>query len=213
MKKRILICLATCLCLVQTLAAQESRSYEISISTSYGLSLGQRGVSNNYGIDLSGGYKVNDHLSAGAGIGHVSYQSRLLPSGIEEVVVQTEPYHAFRPYLYGRYDFLPNRKWTPYVGARVGYAFFSRTQLSFGVMYRAVDPSDYEYLRDLDHTLNVKGNVYGSIDLGASAHLGKKGSRLSFGITLNCQPVRFDYYQHSERRTNLTAGPRIGFTF
>lgn len=216
MKNVIIICLAACLCLVQTLAAQESRKYEIGVSTSYGLSLGQRGVSNNYGFDLSGGYKVNDHFSAGAGIGYVNYQSRLLPSGIERVVVQTEPYHAFRPYLYGRYDFLPDRKWTPFVGARMGYAFFSRTQMSFGLVYYddgTVHPSDYEYLRDLDHTLNVKGSVYGAIDLGASLHLGKKGSKLSFGVSLDYQGVQFDYYRHSERRTNLTTGPRIGFTF
>lgn len=166
--------------------------------------------------DLFGGYKVNEHFSAGAGVNYTSYMSRLLPSGMENIIVQTKPYHAVRPFVYARYDFLPDRKWTPFVGARLGYAFFSDSSLNYGVLYGGdgtIDASDYEYLRDLDHTLDVKGGVFGSIDLGVSRHIGTKGAKLSFGVSLDYQPVTFNYYKHSEKRTNLTVGPKIGLIY
>ena len=33
------------------------------------------------------------------------------------------------------------------------------------------------------------------------------------GVSLDYQPVTFDYYKHSEKRTNLTVGPKIGMSF
>ena len=206
---------ATGLCLLSSLSAQEIRKLEIGADATYGISL-KKSEANRYGFDLFGGYKVNDRFSAGAGVNYTSYMSRLLPSGIENVIVQTKPYHAVRPFVYARYDFLPDRKWTPFVGARLGYAFFSDSSLNYGVLYGGdgtIDASDYEYLRDLDHTLDVKGGVFGSIDLGISRHIGTKGAKLSFGVSLDYQPVTFDYYKHSEKRTNLTVGPKIGMSF
>ena len=215
MKKRIIMLFATGLCLLSSLSAQEIRKFEIGADATYGISL-KKSEANRYEFDLFGGYKVNDRFSAGAGVNYTSYMSRLLPSGIENVIVQTKQYHAVRPYLYARHDFLPDRKWTPFVGARLGYAFFSDSSLNYGVLYGgdgAIDASDYEYLRDLDHTLDVKGGVFGSIDLGVSRHIGTKGAKLSFGVSLDYQPVTFDYYKHSEKRTNLTVGPKIGMSF
>ena len=215
MKKRIIMLFATGLCLLSSLSAQEIRKFEIGADATYGISL-KKSEANRYGFDLFGGYKVNDRFSAGAGVNYTSYMSRLLPSGIENVIVQTKPYHAVRPFVYARYDFLPDRKWTPFVGARLGYAFFSDSSLNYGVLYGGdgtIDASDYEYLRDLDHTLDVKGGVFGSIDLGVSRHIGTKGAKLSFGVSLDYQPVTFDYYKHSEKRTNLTVGPKIGMSF
>ena len=206
---------ATGLCLLSSLSAQEIRKLEIGADATYGISL-KKSEANRYEFDLFGGYKVNDRFSAGAGVNYTSYMSRLLPSGIENVIVQTKPYHAVRPFVYARYDFLPDRKWTPFVGAQLGYAFFSDSSLNYGVLYGGdgtIDASDYEYLRDLDHTLDVKGGVFGSIDLGISRHIGTKGAKLSFGVSLDYQPVTFDYYKHSEKRTNLTVGPKIGMSF
>ncbi|MBQ9193328.1 MAG: hypothetical protein IJ156_06375 [Bacteroidales bacterium] len=216
-KKTIL--LAAACCLLSSLSAQEIRKYEIGAETSYGIGLGKV-KTNQYGFDLYGGFKVNDRLSTGAGLDYVNYPSRLLPSGIERVVVQTEAYHAFRPFVYARYDFLPNRKWTPFAAARAGYAFFGASQLSFGVLYGyefggdgTVNAGDYEYLRDLDHTLKVKGGVFGSIDLGMARRIGSKGGKISIGLSLEYQPVMFTYYKHVEKRTNLTIGPKIGLSF
>lgn len=206
---------ATGLCLLSSLSAQEIRKLEIGADATYGVSL-KKSEANRYGFDLFGGYKVNGRFSAGAGVNYTSYMSRLLPSGIENVIVQTKQYHAVRPYLYARYDFLPDRKWTPFVGVRLGYAFFSDSSLDYVVLPSYLDPIDpaaYAYLRDLDHSLGIKGGIFGSIDLGVSRHIGTKGAKLSFGVSLDYQPVTFDYYKHSEKRTNLTVGPRIGMSF
>lgn len=84
-----------------------------------------------------------------------------------------------------------------------------------GIMY-GLDTSEYEYLRDLDHSLGVKGNVYTSIGVGASLHLGKekKGGKLSFGVSMDLQPVKFSYYNHpQEKKVNFSIGPKIGYTF
>lgn len=216
---RKIVLLAAACCLLSSLSAQEIRKFEIGADAIYGISL-KKSETNRYGFDLFGGYKVNEHFSAGAGVNYTSYMSRLLPSGIENVIVQTKQYHAVRPYLYARYDFLPDRKWTPFVGARLGYAFFSGSSLSYVVLpsygstyYDSVDPAAYAYLRDLDHSLGIKGGIFGSLDLGVSRHIGTKGAKLSFGVSLDYQPVTFNYYEHSEERTNLTVGPKIGLIY
>ena len=217
--KRIALFWAACCGLLFPLSAQESRDYEIGARTSYGLSL-KKAKANNYSFDLFGGYKINDHLSAGIGVNYVTYQGRLdLPSGIEDVFIWTENYQTFRPFVYALCDFIPSRKWTPYAGVRLGYAFFRKSSLHYtvfagsGSAYDPIDMSEYEYLKDLDHTLGVKGNFYGAIDVGISRHIGTGGSKFSFGAYLDVQPAIFVYYKHTERRTNITAGPRIGFTF
>lgn len=219
--KRTVIILAACLCLLPSLSAQETRKYEIGVSASYGTSL-DKTRSKNYGFDLYGGYKLNHHFSVGAGLNYVNFMGgRALPSGIEYVYVSVKSsYHAFRPYVYGRYDFLPMKKWTPFVGLRAGYAFFKNTTFQYyvlpadyGSLYDPVDLSEYEYLKDLDHTLVIKGRVFGTLDLGASCHFGKKGSKLSMGAFLDVQPVKFEYYKNREKRINTTAGLKIGFSF
>ena len=85
MKKRIILLFATGLCLLSSLSAQEIRKFEIGADATYGISL-KKLEANRYGFDLFGGYKVNDRFSAGAGVNYTSYMSRLLPSGIENVM-------------------------------------------------------------------------------------------------------------------------------
>lgn len=221
MKKHLLLFVVVSLCFAQGLNAQGHRKYEVGVSGSWGFSMGKT-WSNNYAFDLYGGYKFNGHFSAGLGIGYINYFGRKdLPSGDANIYVDTKQYHAFRPFVYARYDFLPEKKWTPYVSARVGGAFFSVSQLMYryqgkvesGMMYGGI-PAEYEYLlTDSAHPLTVKNNVFAGLDAGASLHVGDKGSKFSFGISADFQPVKFEYGSNSASRINFTIGPKVGFTF
>jgi len=225
--KKLLILWLGALLLIPSLNAQEIRKFEIGVDGSLGFASNSR-QNNNHSLSVFGGYKATNSLSFGAGLNYSRFQSRWdLPCDLEDVYVLTNPYLAFRPFAYVHYDFLPNSKWTPYVDARVGYAFFSKSSISYcinpfaltgpegGIMY-GLDTSEFEYLRDLDHSLGVKGNVYSSIGVGASLHLGKnrKGGKLNFGVSMDLQPVQFSYYQHpQEKKFNFSVGPRLGYTF
>ena len=212
--KKITLLLAIILCVSPSLFAQGTRPYEMGAKASFRIAIG-RERANTYNIDLFGGYKFNRHISAGAGIQYVASGGAVLPGGIERVYVATNDYRGFRPYVYGRYDLLPARKWTPFVAARLGYGIFAKSKLNYGVVFgfEPYDESEFEYLKDLDHTLRVRGNVFASIDVGYSLHVGKKGSKFSFGFTLDMQPVEFAYNNHSEKRTRFSFGPTVGFTF
>lgn len=210
-----------------SLNAQETRKYEIGADASFGFRKKSQ-ENNNYSFSAFGGYKLNNSLSVGAGLNYTKYQSRSdVPSGIDDVYIIIQPYQAFRPFVYAHYDFLPSFRWTPYVDARLGYAFFSNSSISYGVnpfaltgpeggiMY-GLDTSEFDYLRDLDHSLGIKGNVYTSIGVGASLHLGKnkKGGKLNLGVSMDLQPVSFSYYNHpQEKKVNFSIGPKIGYTF
>ena len=227
MKKRFIMIITMCLVLLQSLTAQEVRKYEIGADASFGFG-DKNQQRNNYSFSVFGGYKVNNSFSVGAGLNYTKYQYRQdLPSGIDDVYIITDPYQAFRPFVYAHYDFLPNSRWTPYVDAKLGYAFFSNSQIAYGVnpfaltgpeggtMY-GLDTSEFNYLKDLDHSLGIKGNVYTSIGVGASLHLGKekKGGKLNFGVSMDLQPVKFSYYNHpDQKKVNFTIGPKLGYTF
>lgn len=225
--KKILIVWLGVMLIFPSLNAQETRKYEIGADASFGFRKKSQ-ENNNYSFSAFGGYKLNNSLSVGAGLNYTKYQSRSdVPSGIDDVYIIIQPYQAFRPFVYAHYDFLPSFRWTPYVDARLGYAFFSNSSISYGVnpfaltgpeggiMY-GLDTSEFEYLRDLDHSLGVKGNVYTSIGVGASLHLGKnkKGGKLNLGVSMDLQPVSFSYYNHpQEKKVNFSIGPKIGYTF
>ena len=223
--KKILLLLTVAL-LPLSLFAQEQRKYEIGAEASFGFSaqngFNAKNKSNHYSFDVFGGYKFNPSFSAGLGFNYSLFKGRSdLSSNLENVFITTDPYSSFRPYIYGRYDFLPNKRWTPYVGAKLGYAFFKNSQIQYNVFptedgygfYYGVDMSPYEYLKYLDHTLGVKGGVFGILDLGAAVHIGHKGSKLSMGVSMDLQPVKFEYNGHTENRFNFTIGPKIGFIF
>lgn len=171
--KKVLLLLTVAL-LPLSLSAQQQRKYEIGAEASFGISAKYR--ANHYGFDVYGGYKFNPSFSAGLGFNYSLFKGRSdLSSNLENVFITTDPYSGFRPYVYGRYDFLPGKRWTPYVGAKLGYAFFKKSQIQYNVFptedgygfYYGADMSDYEYLKDLDHTLGIKGGVFGVLDLGA----------------------------------------------
>lgn len=212
-----------CLALSQSVVAQEVRKYEFGASAAYGIGLGKE-TPNNARFELSAGYKINEHVSAGVGFGYRYSGGYSLPSGIENVFITTKQNHAFRPFLYGRYDFLPEKKWTPFTGAKIGYAFFANSTVNYninplalnpegGIMYGEVDVSEYEYLKDLDQTLAIKNRLFGAVDLGVSRKIGRNGGSVSLGVSLEIQPMQFHYLDKTESRTGVTIGPLIGFSF
>ena len=100
--KRIAIIMAACFCLLPSLSAQKIRKYEIGAGASYGFKV-DKIKANNYGFELFGGYKINDHFSAGVGLNYLNFNGRMdLPSGIENDSIWTENYSAYRPFVYGR---------------------------------------------------------------------------------------------------------------
>lgn len=216
MKTKITLVVFCFLSMITAVSAQEKRNYEIGINASYGFSLINSGF-NHVGFDLYGGFKPTDHIAFGAGINYSLFQSHILPSGIEAVFVQTDNYHSIRPYIYGKFDFTPYKKWSPYAGVKIGYSAFLNSNYNFHLLAgydfgTTVDPDDYAYLKDIDHSLNISGSLYSSLDLGISRKISQKGSKLSFGISLEIQPVNFHYFDRNESRTSITVGPFVGFS-
>ena len=219
MKRFLILCVAT-LSLLQSAYAQEERKYELGAGASFGLSLGKN-QPNSYGFDLFGGYKFNPHFSAGLGINYVNYAERTdLPSYDANLYITTTQYHAFRPFVYFRYDFLPERKWTPYIGARVGYAIFPNASFNYrwanyteGLQYGIIPPEYEHILTDPAQPLGIKNGVFGTIDLGLSRHIGNKGGKISFGVSLDMQPVRFQYDHSDQKRISTTVGPYVKMKF
>ena len=113
--KKILVLWLGALLLIPSLNAQEIKKYEIGADASFGF--GKRNQdNNNFNFSVFGGYKVSNALSVGAGLNYARFQGRWdVSSGIENVYIITNPYQAFRPFVYAHYDFLPNFRWTPYV--------------------------------------------------------------------------------------------------
>ena len=219
MKKVLLVCVAT-LGLLQGANAQEDRKFELGAGGSFGFSLKQ-GQPNSYGFDLFGGYKFNPHFTAGLGVNYINYFGRVdLPSGDPNLYLQTGQYHAFRPYLYFRYDFLPDRKWSPFIGARLGYAFFSDTHYlyrwgvaSYGLNYGTV-PAEYQHiLTDPPQTLGVSNGFFGTIDLGVYRRIGNHGGKLSLGVSLDLQPVKFKYDDTEQKKFAPAIGPYLKMAF
>lgn len=223
MKKRIIMIITMCLLILQSLMAQEVRKFEFGASTTYGIGIGKE-TPNNAQFELSAGYKINEHISTGVGFGYRYSGGIFLSSSLENVFITTKQNHAFRPFLYGRYVFLPEKKWTPSVGAKIGYAFFANSTVNYNInplalypegaiMYGDVDVSEYEYLKDLDHTLAIKSRLFGTIDFGVSRKIGKNGNSLSLGVSMEIQPMTFHYLDKTESRIGITIGPSMSFSF
>lgn len=219
MKRLLLVCVAT-LSLLQGANAQEDRKFELGAGGTFGFSL-KKGHPNSYGFDLFGGYKFNPHFTAGIGVNYINYFDRVdLPSGDPNLYIQTGQYHAFRPYLYTRYDFLPDKKWSPFLGAKLGYAFFSDTHYlnrlivsGYGLYYGNV-PAEYEHiLTDPAQTLGVRNSVFGTIDVGVSRRIGNHGGKLSLGVSLDLQPVQFKYNNSEQKKFAPTIGPSLKTSF
>lgn len=217
MVRKYLILISLLLSLVVSSSAREKRKYEVGVSVSYGVRVSNN-HDNHFGADFFGGYKPTEHIVVGAGLNYAYFRGCLLPSGIQYVSVQTDRYHAFRPFVYGKYDFTPSKNWSPYVGLKIGYGAFLKSKYSFNLLAgydsgTTVNPEDYAYLRDMEHTLSISGNVYSSLDLGISRDIGKNGSKVSAGVSIEMQPLRYHYFDKTEAKTGVSIGPYIGFSF
>lgn len=219
MKRFLLVCVAT-LGLLQSAFAQEEKKVEFGGGASYGIGL-KKGQPNSYGFNLFGGYKFNPNFTVGLGVNYTNYFGRTdLPSEDPNLFIETGQYHAFRPYLYTRYDFLPDRKWSPFIGAKLGYAFFSDTDFNYrwaqtypGLQYGNL-PAEYQHiLTDPAQPLTIKNNVFGTIDLGVSRRIGNRGSKISFGVSLDFQPMRFQYDGMNQSKNEMRVGPFTKINF
>lgn len=218
--KRIIAIVASLLFVMQVLYAQERR-IELGGNAAFGFSHGQS-IGNKYGFELFAGYKLNNNFSSGIGINYSYYWGRNdLPSGIEKVCITTDGYHSIAPFIYGHYGFNPYGVLTPYIEAHIGYGFFSDTMISYQVSLLNTNTgfaytdefSEYEFLKTLDHTLSVKGNVYSSINLGVTIDLGGKRSKLMCGFIIDIQNVDYYYNNRTQNRLYITVGPQIGYWF
>lgn len=216
MKKSIIICLAAVELLICHGASGQERRFEVGASVGIGEKFDNSGMTfNNCNADLFVGYKFDRHFAAGAGVGYGRYTSVSFPSGIEDnITVMSSDYGGIRPFVYARYDFFPDKKWSPFVGVRLGYGFFPDTGFKFNIMpYSGYgELSKYEYLRDLDHTLGVNGSVYSSIDIGVARNL-SQGSKITFALFFDSQYVNFKYLDKSSGVRNPSAGLKVGFIF
>lgn len=218
MKKSIIITLTAVALLACHGASGQERRFEVGAS----VGIGEEFIDNkpswsNYNAEVFGGYKINSHFVAGAGVGYAMYGGTYLDSGIEDnVSVAIPDYSGIRPFIYARYDFLPDKKWSPFVGVRLGYGFFQDSKFQFSVWSYGAgfgqDYSKYEYLRDLDQTLGVNGGLYPSIDIGVSRNL-SSGSKITLALSFDCQYVNFKYLDKSSGVSNPSAGLKVGFIF
>ena len=219
MKRLLLVSVAT-LGLLQGANAQEDRKFELGAGGSFGFSL-KKGQPNSYGFDLFGGYKFNPHFTAGIGVNYINYFERVdLPSGDPNLYIQTGQYHAFRPYLYFRYDFLPDKKWSPFIGAKLGYAFFPDTHYferwvisGDGLNYGGIPRGFKHILTYPTQPLGVRNSFFGTIDVGVSRRIGNHGGKLSLGVSLDLQPVQFKYNNSEQKKFAPTIGPSLKMSF
>ena len=75
-------------------------------------------------------------------------------------------------------------------------------------------PPEYEHiLTDPAQTLEVRDSVFGTIDLGVSRRIGNRGSRLSLGVSLDLQPVKFNYNNSEQKMFAPAIGPSAKISF
>ena len=199
MKRFLLVCVAT-LGLLQNAFAQEEKKFEFGGGASYGIGL-SKGQPNSYGFDLFGGSQFTPNFTVGLGINYTNYFGRTdLPSGDENLYILTGQYHAF--------------------GAKFGYAFFSDTIYNYGWVERTPGlhygnvPAEYEHiLTDPPKTLGIGNNFFGTLDLGVSRRIGNRGNRLSLGVSLDFQPMKFNYNNSTVKKFTPTVGPFAKLNF
>lgn len=80
------------------------------------------------------------------------------------------------PFVYCRYDILPDKDWCPYVGGRLGYAFV------------------------LDPGFQHNAGLYGALDLGVLHRTDDKGRRQSYGISIETQYLQYVLRRWTSKR-------------
>lgn len=193
-------------------AQQSYRKVEALANIGGGKGLGEHGVS-HYQFDIAGGYRFSDCFSTGIGINHMTFLNRTdLPSGIDDILVQTGRHRAWRPYIYGKYAFSPQKTVGPFIRARLGYGAYSDGFISFG---RKVDADQtgfsWDKFSDIpNQQLELKGGVFSSIEAGLSFRLGQKGTHCYLSVSYGFQPTTYVYLSQQERKYNNTLGLHLG---
>lgn len=214
MKKSIIICLAASALLVCHGASGQERKIEAGVNLAFSK---RSEPADNIGAELFGGYKVGHNLWLGAGINYSNYGWRRdLQSNLESVRVVTQNYTVTRPFVYARYDILPDSRWCPFLGARLGYGIFSDSQYKSQPIHLGgkTDDDFPDYVMKYAD-LDVRNGIYTSIELGVSLRLGRS-CKMKLALSADIQSVGFRYgfeADHSENRINYSMGPKIGFSF
>lgn len=165
----------------------------------------------NYHFNLSSGYIVTDKISTGIGIGYLNNNNRTdLKSGIKDGRIETGNHDAWRPFLYGKYNFLPDNKISPFVSVKLGYSFFSNQKFNY-VLNKGEDPFGSSELPD--QNLELKGGVYTTIDVGLYRSVGQRGTKLYVSLSYDLQPLTYKYLTQNVKENISSFGANIGIIF
>lgn len=167
----------------------------------------------NYHFNISSGYVINERISTGTGIGYYIYfdQRTDLRSGIKDGKIEPGNHNAWRPFLYGKYNILPEKRITPFVSLRLGYAFFSNHKFNY-TFDKNEDP--FNGSQELpDQNLDLKGGVYTTIDLGVFRRIGQKGTKFYGSLSYDLQPLTYKYLSQNITKNISSFGTNIGIVF
>lgn len=166
MKRFLILCFAA-IGLLQSVYGQEVKKFEYAAGPTFGVGFAaDRAYS--FGASVLGGYHFNKYFAAGVGGDFMHYAGRLgMYSTDTNMPLYPACYNAFRPFVYCRYDILPDEEWCPYVGGRLGYAIV------------------------LDAGFQHKAGLYSALDLGVLHRTDDKGRRQSYGISIESQYLQY----------------------
>ena len=122
MKRLLILCVAT-LSLLQSAYAQQLNKFEYAVGPVFGVGFAPD-QAYFIGAGVLGGYRFNKFFSSGVGVDFMHYVGRQGQYYTDtNMPLLATRYNAIRPFVYCRYDILPDEDWCPYVGGRLGYAF------------------------------------------------------------------------------------------
>lgn len=126
-------------------------------------------------------YNLNRGISVGGGLGYVLFES----------VIDKNNIHGIPIFAYGRWNFLPANKFSPFVAAKVGYGIISQ-DVSYTLP--AFDENLDLSTRRVDKSYS--GGSFNSVSAGALYHL-FKDTYLILSLSAN--------HQYMKRRDHITA--------
>lgn len=166
MKRLLILCVAT-LSLLQSAYAQQLNKFEYAVGPVFGVGFAPD-QANFIGAGVLGGYRFNKFFSSGVGVDFMHYVGRPGQYYTDtNMPLLATRYNAIRPFVYCRYDILPDEDWCPYVGGRLGYAFV------------------------LDPGFQHKAGLFSALDLGVLHRTGNGGRWQSYGISIETQYLQY----------------------
>ena len=79
--------------------------------------------------------------------------------------------------------------------------------------YGGIPPEFKHILTYPSQPLGVRNSVYGTIDVGVSRRIDNHGGKLSLGVSLDLQPVKFKYNNAEQKKFAPTIGPYLKMSF